>query len=119
MTSARIAIQLENGKILSIRCLQDGQPSHLGRILWGWFASTDSLWSLLLGGDVSTIQTHSSREEIIFGKHSYAALYDSEEQYRVRTEEEYHYLLHHNGSWHVSEGGSPFIPLERVLVDAT
>lgn len=114
MTCARIGLQIENGKILAIRCLQDGEPSYLGKVLMERFQSMDSAWALLLGGDVTTIRTHSRRDHdvILLGRPNYATFYDHEEHYRVQAKkEEYLYLMRSDGLWYVSQGRDSFVPL--------
>jgi hypothetical protein len=114
MTGARIGLQIENGKILAIRCLQEGEPSRVGKVLIERFLSVDSVWTLLLGGDVSTIRTHSRRDQdvVLLGRPNYAALYDHEEHYRIQAKKEgYLYLMRCDGLWYISEGGDSFVSL--------
>lgn len=114
MTSARIGLEIENGKILAIRCLQDGEPSRVGKVLLERFRSVDSVWSLLIGGDVSTIRTHSKRihDISLLGKPNYAALYDHVEHYQVQAgQEPYLYVMRCDGLWYVSQQGNSFVPL--------
>ena len=114
MTSARIGLEIENGKIFAIRCLQDGEPSRVGKVLLERIASMDSVWSLLIGGDISTIQPYSNSIHD-FGpleKPNYAALYDHVEHYQVQAgKEAYLYVMRRDGLWYVSQHGNSFVPL--------
>jgi hypothetical protein len=118
MTRATIAMQLPHGKVISIRCHQDGEPTHLGNILLSRFGSS-SLINLIIGGDISSLQVCSQQEEPVFvrGNQPPSMLYADEESYhKDGAVEAYNYLRRQDGLWYVSTAGSPFAPFTQTPV---
>jgi hypothetical protein len=118
MTRATIAMQLPHGKVISIRCYQDGEPSHLGSILLSRFGSS-SLINLIIGGDIHSLQTHSQQEEpvLVRGSQPPSILYVDEESFQKDgAVEAYNYLRRQDGLWYLSTAGSPFVPFESTQI---
>jgi hypothetical protein len=117
MTRATIAMQLPHGKVISIRCYQDGEPSHLGNILLDRFGSS-SLINLIIGGDIFSLQTHSQQEDPVYvrGSQPPAMLYADEDSFQKEgVTEPYNYLRRQDGLWYLSTSGSPFVPFTQTL----
>jgi len=118
MTRATIAMQLPHGKVISIRCHQNGEPSHLGSILLSRFGSS-SLINLIIGGDISSLHTHSQQEEPVFvrGSQPPAMLYADEDSFHEDgAVESYNYLRRQDGLWYLSTAGSPFAPFDATQI---
>jgi hypothetical protein len=118
MTRATIAMQLPHGKVISIRCQQNGEPSYLGNILLSRFGSS-SLINLIIGGDISSLQMHSQHEEPVFvrGSQQPSMLYADEESFhKDGAVEAYNYLRRQDGLWYLSTAGSPFVPFDSTQI---
>jgi hypothetical protein len=115
MTRATIAMQLPHGKVISIRCHQNGEPSHLGSILLSRFGSS-SLINLIIGGDIYSLHTHSQQEVLPFIRGTYpAVLYADEDSFeKDGAVETYNYLRRKDGLWYVSTAGSSFAPFTQI-----
>ena len=135
-TRSRIAMETENGKVVSIYCHSDGYVSHNGVILQKWYDDSDKVKELISLGDISSLsQTvaptgpHSFKDPqsgvvVAYGRDRGEEDVDSVEHESIEDFfngdiEEYGYLYTAGGDWLVKKADSRHepepVPLNYVL----